>query len=115
MLQFSVRVLRGFYDAICLALMGRSALLVAPSHHLAARAVKEKYGVPLVITHTEPVWSWEESMGKTHAGWDDWLLTASLGPGWGEFPHKGCSAAAVAPALQKFCDEIGMKIPRERL
>ena len=113
MFRFGTRTLRAFYDAICMALMAEPAILISSVHHLAARAVKEKYRVPLVGVRTQP--SWTGNMIGAHANREDWLLKPSLGMGWPKCLQLGCMTAAIAPALRKLCSEIGISIPRQRL
>lgn len=114
LMGFAARTLRGFYDAICMALLAEPAILVAPVHHLAARVVREKYNLPLVVVHTQPSWE-NEGMISTQAGRDDWLIKPSLELGWPKCARSGCTTAAIAVALRKFCHEVGVRAPRQRL
>ncbi len=110
-LQQSLIALPLFFKAIADEVARGPVVLVSPFHQFAARAAREKFGVPLVTVHLQP--------SCFLSAWDmpvffSWMEPLRLLPRW----MKRLFLTAANPAnqmvgagLKKFCAGIGIRAP----
>lgn len=110
-LQQSLIALPLFFEAIAAELARGPAVLVSPFHQFAARAAREKFGVPLVMVHLQPSCFLSE--------WDmpvffSWMERLRWLPRWMKRFFLTTANPAnnmVGAGLRKFCAGIGIREP----
>ena len=114
-LHHALRATPLYFDAIARELSRGPAVIVSPFHLFAARAAREKFGVPLVTTHLQPACflsEWDTPVFMNGMEWFNklprWLKRFFLTT---FNPVNGM----VRPGLRKFCATIGIAAPARLL
>ena len=115
-LKMTIKAMRPFYDEIAKHVQQQGTVIVAPFHLFAARAAREKFGVPLINVHLQPTVMLSVHDETLFVPGMEWVARL---PVWLKrflyFKMPNPADLHVAGPLKAFCRELGIAAPRRVL